>query len=123
MRLVEHQVADADVLRRHHVHAQHAPEMAGLELASHGAIDHVSLGGHAGQDRRDQAGIGLVGNLRAGAEILLDEDLQAGLRQQLKAQTLRADARHFLEPAPGMTRNGDQRHETLRATVGRPPRP
>jgi hypothetical protein len=50
--------------------------------------------------------------LRIGAEFLVGERPQAGLSQQLKAQALRADTRDFLVAAPGMTRNGDQRHVT-----------
>ena len=86
--------------------------MARLQFAAHGAVDHVSLGRQAAQDGRNQAGVGFIGNLRIGAEFLFDKRPQAGLREQLKAQTLRGDARDFFVAASGMTRNGDQRHVT-----------
>ena len=109
---IEHQVADADIFRRDHVHAQHASEMPGLQFAAHRAIDHVSLGGQARQYGRNQAGIGFVGNLRAGAEFLVGEHPQAGLGEQFEIQTLRADACDFFVAAARMTRNCDQRHVT-----------
>ena len=109
---IQHQVADAHILRRHHVDAQHAGEVAALQFAADGAEDEVVLGGQARQNRGHQAGIGLVGNLGVRAELLAGERADAGLRQQLEAQPLRAEPRHLLETAPRMTRNRDQRHVT-----------
>ena len=86
--------------------------MASLEFAANRAVNHVGLRGQARQDGRNQTGISFVGDLGVGTEFLLGERQQTVLSKQFKAQTLRADARDFLIPAAGMTRNGDQRHVT-----------
>ena len=110
--MIEHQVADADILRGHHVDAQHAGEVAALQFAADGAEDQVVLGGEAGQQRRHQTGICLVGNLGIRAELLAGQRADAGLREQLEAEPLRGEPRHLFKAAPRMTRNRDQRHVT-----------
>ena len=92
--------------------AQHAGEVPALEFAADGAEDEVVLGGEASQNRGHKAGICLVGDLGILAELLAGERADAGLRQQLEAQPLRAEPRHLIETAPRMTRNRDQRHVT-----------
>ena len=92
--------------------AQHAGKVAALEFAADGAEDEVMLGGEAGQNGGHQAGIGLVGDLGIRAELLAGERADAGLRQQLEAEPLRAEPRHLFKTAPRMTRNRDQRHVT-----------
>ena len=60
--IVDHQVADADVLRRHHVHAQRCRESAGrCSSPPNAQIYQVVLGREPGEDGSDQAGPGLVG--------------------------------------------------------------
>jgi len=70
---IQHDIADADVLRRHHVDAQHAGEVLPLQLAAGGAVHDVMGGGQARQDGSGQAGPGLVGNAGGGAELLGSE--------------------------------------------------
>ena len=80
--------------------------------AAGGAENDVVLGGEARQNRGHQTGIGLVGNFGIGAELVASQRADAGLRQQLEAEPLRAEPRHLIETAPRMTRNRDQRHDT-----------
>ncbi|MEI9971707.1 MAG: hypothetical protein WDO73_06435 [Ignavibacteriota bacterium] len=109
---VQHQVADSHILRRHHVDPQHACEVICLEFASHSAVNHVGLGGDARQDGSDQAGKRLVGDLAIGAEFLVGQRPQAGLRKQFEAQALSGNTCDFFIAAAGMAGNGDQRHGT-----------
>ena len=44
---------------------------------------------------------------------LLDQPGNSGRSHQLEFQAVRCDARHFLEPAAGLSRNGDQTHLIL----------
>src|ERR1035438_2959714 len=85
--------------------------VAALEFAAGGAENDVVLGGEARQNRGHQTGIGLVGNFGIGAELVASQRADAGLRQQLEAEPLRAEPRHLIETAPRMTRNRDQRHD------------
>ena len=101
-----------DILGGHHVDAQHAGEVAALQFAADRAEDQVMLGGEARQNRGHQTGICLVGNLGLLAELLAGERADAGLREQLEAEPLRAEPRHLFKTAPRMTRNRDQRHVT-----------
>ena len=48
--MIEHQISDAHVFRRHDVRAQEAREIARLQLAARGAVDQVVLHGQARQN-------------------------------------------------------------------------
>src|SRR5471032_128608 len=110
--VIQHQVADPHIFRRHHVYAQHAQKMAGLHFAPKRAAHHVILRGQPRQNRGHQAGVGLVRDLGICSEFRFGERPDSGLRQQLKTQPLRGEARHLFKTAPRMTRNRDQRHVT-----------
>ena len=84
--MIEHQVADADVLRRHHVRAQQPRKVARLQLAARGAVDNVMLGREARQNRCRQARPGLRWNLRVRAELFAGKLLQARLVDQFELQ-------------------------------------
>jgi hypothetical protein len=94
------------------MNAQHAAEMARLQFPAYGAVDYVGLRREMRQNGCHQTGECLLWDFRVGAEFLVDQLPQTGLRQQFETKTLRSDPRDLLVPASGMARNGDQRHVT-----------
>ncbi len=109
---VQHQIADAHGIRGHHVHAQSAGELPRKHLRARRAVNQMVFGGQPGQDGRHQIGARLL--VRAGlrAKLAFDERLNPRLIHQLELEAVRAQARHFFEPASRLSRNGDQRHVT-----------
>ena len=67
-------------------------------------------GGQTSHDRRNQIQVSLVGHRIERRELL---GYQAGDPRggdQLELQSARRDARHFLEPATGLSGNSDKAH-------------
>src|ERR1039457_2538773 len=62
------------------------------------------------QDGRHQIGAGLPRHLGVRAKFVFDERVNPRFIDQLEPEAVRAEARHFFEPATGLSGNGDQRH-------------
>jgi hypothetical protein len=59
------------------------------------------------QDGGHQIGAGLLGHFGVRAKFAFDEGVNPRFIDQLEPEAVRGDARHFFEPATGLSGNGD----------------
>jgi len=68
------------------------------------------LGGQPRHNRRDEIEISLVGYGVEGREFFFDQRRDPGAVTSSKGKAIRRDARHFFEPAAGLSGDSDQTH-------------
>ncbi len=92
------------------MHAQQPRQLFVEQLEPVTAHDQVMRRGQSRDDRRHQIQISLVRDAGERCELFFHQSRDPRCSHQLETEAVRGDARHFLEPAAGLSGNGDQTH-------------